>query len=138
MIAVDDSNIENGCAFVAPETWRRKEGWLKKVVTDTDGSVANDDFEGSMGPFVPVELERGDMLIYDNYMPHFSCRNEGSRSRRALFGIYHTFPKDLRDEYYKKESATRRNLKATTNPTGKANQYFAGKPVVRVTGIGVA
>ena len=31
---------------------------------------------------------------------------------------------------HKKESATRRNLKAETNPTGKANQFFAGKPVV--------
>ena len=129
MIAVDDSKIGNGCAFVAPDTWRRKEGWLEKVVTDKDGGVANDDYEGNMGPFVPIELERGDMLIYDNYMPHFSCRNQGSR-RRALFGIYHTFPKDLRLEYYKKESATRRNLKAETNPTGKANQFFAGKPVV--------
>ena len=136
MIAVDDSTVENGCAFVAPQTWAKKQGWLEKVVTDKDGNVPDGDFEGNMGPFAPIELKRGDMLIYDNYMPHYSRVNQGSR-RRALFGIYHTFPKDLRAEYYKKESATRRNLKGGTNPTGKANQFFAGKPVVRAAGIGV-
>ena len=67
MVAVDDSKLDNGCAQVAPATWARKEGWLPKAVTGKDGSHGDADFD-HMGPYVPVEMEAGDLLIYDNYM----------------------------------------------------------------------
>ena len=128
MIAVDDATIENGCAAVAPETWARKEGWLKRKVTDTNGNCAEEDYD-HMGPFTPVELESGDMLIYDNYMPHMSRPNRSSTKRRALFGIYYgceSMPMDLRERYYAQEAANRRNVEIGD---GKANAEHSGIPV---------
>lgn len=128
MIAVDDSTVENGCACVAPETWKRKEGWLKQVRTDADGGYEEGSFDGTMGPFTPVELEAGDLLIYDNYMPHNSRPNTSSKRRRALFGIYYgssSSPVDLRKHYYEREAAGRRHRTGT----GKANELHTGKPI---------
>jgi ectoine hydroxylase-related dioxygenase (phytanoyl-CoA dioxygenase family) len=50
MLAVDDCMVANGCAMVGSECWQRKGGFLADTST--------------MGPYVPVELKRGDMLIY--------------------------------------------------------------------------
>ena len=128
MIAVDDCTLENGCAQVAPETWAKKEGWLDRKETDSDGNCDDQDYH-HFGPYTPVELKAGDMLIYDNFMPHMSLPNRSPKARRALFAIYYgseSLPRDLRLEYYAKEALNRRNV---DTGKGKANRYHSGRPV---------
>ena len=54
MMAIDDCMVANGCAMLGSECWQRKEGFLM------DDAKQYPD----MGPYVPVELKKGDMLIY--------------------------------------------------------------------------
>ena len=37
MIALDDFTPENGCPEVAPETWKKKEGWLSQGARGAPG-----------------------------------------------------------------------------------------------------
>ena len=119
MIAVDDTTLANGCAQVAPATWARKEGWL-----DFHSARHNASFD-YMGPYQPVELAAGDVLIYDNFMPHMSFPNLSRQKRRALFAIYYgaeTTPRDLRGLYYQLEARSRRAR------SRRANIYHTGEP----------
>ena len=62
MIALDDMTKANGCPELAPDTWKKKQGWLSKK----DGISVGYPPEEELGPWVPVELKRGDVLVYDN------------------------------------------------------------------------
>ena len=120
MIAVDDTTLANGCAQVAPATWARKEGWL-----DFHSARHNASFD-HLGPYQPVELAAGDVLIYDNFMPHMSFPNLSRQKRRALFAIYYgaeSTPRDLRGLYYQLEARSRRRGR-----TSRANIYHTGEP----------
>ena len=86
-----------------------------------------------MGPFEPVPMAKGDVLIYDNFMPHRSGTNATDSWRRALFGIYYaeaSTPRDLRAEYYSKEAQGRRKAGSAT-VGGRANCFHTGRPVYR-------
>ena len=85
MIALDDFTMENGGPEVAPTAWKKKEGWLRLPLSQTDLQVSLADEK--LGPWVPVLLKRGDVLIYDNYMLHRSGPN-ATDTNRALFGVY--------------------------------------------------
>ena len=62
MIALDDMTKENGCPELAPATWKKKQGWLSK----RDGVSIGYPPDEELGPWVPVELKRGQVLVYDN------------------------------------------------------------------------
>jgi len=148
MVAVDASDEANGCPELGWECWQRKEGWLfkreakeqserwmsKQDIAEEDGVNAETSivFE-DMGPFEPVPMAKGDVLIYDNFMPHRSGTNATDSWRRALFGIYYgeaSTPRDLREEYYSKEAQGRR--KAGSAATGgRANGFHTGRPVLK-------
>ncbi len=119
MIALDDFTMENGCPEVAPATWRKKEGWLRPLPPEEE-----------LGPWVPVLLKKGDVLIYDNYMLHRSGTNATDTNRRALFGIYNAESDgDWHDAYYQNEAKGRR-AEGTKSIGGKANGFFTGTGVV--------
>ena len=61
MVALDDMTKENGCPELAPQRWKMKEGWLFE--SDSSGPVYPP--EDELGPWVPVELKMGDVLVYD-------------------------------------------------------------------------
>ena len=106
----------------------------KQDIAEDDGVNAETSivFE-DMGPFEPVPMAKGDVLIYDNFMPHRSGTNATDSWRRALFGIYYgeaSTPRDLRAEYYSKEAQGRR--KAGSAATGgHANGFHTGRPVLK-------
>ena len=97
----------------------------KQDIAEDDGVNAETSivFE-DMGPFEPVPMAKGDVLIYDNFMPHRSGTNATDSWRRALFGIYYgeaSTPRDLRAEDYSKEGrragARRARLRRAATPT---------------------
>lgn len=137
MIAIDEATVANGCPHVASKTWARKSGWLPlrracdyasngTTVPGGDGTTDDD-----MGPFVPIEMAPGDVLVYDNFMPHMSGPNLSDGPRRALFAIYYaktSVPgRDLRQEYYLNEAENRRNRGSGRYVAG-ANVYHTGEP----------
>eukprot|EP00038_Savillea_parva_P014677 m.11769 g.11769 ORF g.11769 m.11769 type:complete len:546 (+) comp2872_c0_seq1:48-1685(+) len=121
MMAIDDCMVANGCAMLGSECWQRKEGFLM------DDAKQYPD----MGPYVPVELKKGDMLIYDNYMPHWSTPNTTDKDRRVLFAIYNKRADgDFHTRYYEHEAENRR-LQGSRPDGGKANMFFTGEAVIR-------
>ena len=126
MVAVDAMTVANGCPEVGWECWQRKEGWLRKK-----DAVDPWEFQ-EMGPYQAVEMGKGDVLIYDNFMPHRSGTNTTDVWRRALFGIYYgneSEPRDLRNLYYEKEAVGRR-ANGTQSTGGRANIFHTGTPVL--------
>ena len=134
MVALDDMTKENGCPELAPQRWKMKEGWLFE--SDSSGPVYPP--EDELGPWVPVELKMGDVLVYDNYMLHRSGTNTTDTDRRALFGIYNAERDgDYHDRYYQREAKGRRAA-GTKQLNGKANVFFTGTGVVTEGAAGVA
>lgn len=79
-IAIDKSDVENGCLFIAPG--RHKEGMLGgKMVPMDERNLA--DME-----FIPIHQEPGDVLVFDGFLPHKSAPNNSSKSRRTLLFTY--------------------------------------------------
>jgi len=134
MVAVDASTTANGCPELGWECWQRKEGWLREIKMPDQCCATKEDavtFQ-DMGPYEAIEMDRGDVLIYDNFMPHRSGVNTASEWRRALFGIYYgneTEPRDLRKLYYEREAVGRR-AKGSSKGGGKANAFHTGTPVI--------
>ena len=133
MVAIDAMTVANGCPEVGWQCWQRKEGWLKKKGAPSDVSTVHGTIEfEDMGPYTPLEMGRGDVLIYDNFMPHQSGPNTSDAWRRALFGIYYgceSTPRDLRAEYYERE-ATNRRKSGSAKTGGRANAFHTGTPVL--------
>ena len=148
MIALDASNKKNGCPEIAPTTWAKKEGWIgygpsEHEQMETFDDATSDDYKKAqywsdwdhMGPFEPVEQEEGELLIYDNFMPHRSAKNSSPHKRRALFGVYydpaHVNDRDLRTEYYGNETKPGgRRHAGSQKDNGKANLFHTGTGVV--------
>ena len=140
MVAIDASHEANGCPELGWRRWQKKEGWIPvaTVQGSGDGDCAGGadrqfDWE-AMGPYDALPMERGDVLIYDNYMPHRSGKNTTADWRRALFGIYYaegSAPgRDLRQEYYQREAEGRRKA-GSVMVNGKANQFHMGEAVLQ-------
>lgn len=83
MIAVDESTPENGCPAIAPGHH------LHGLYNHASNPHRFDDKRAPTeeAEWLPCPLQRGDVLIYDNYMPHKSAKNESAIWRRALFGV---------------------------------------------------
>ena len=114
MIAVDASTPENGCPAVAPGHH------LHGLYQHTNvGSFQFNDDRAPMDEsnWLACPLARGDVLIYDNYMPHKSAKNESPNWRRALFGVYNSLEKgDFRAQYCKQASPPSPRAPAHANP----------------------
>ena len=83
-----------------------------------------------MGPFKPLPMKEGDVLIYDNYMPHKSAPNKSKKDRRAMFAVYNAKRHGrLREKYYANEAENRRK-NGSSGINGKANIFFTGLPVL--------
>ena len=68
MVAVDASTAANGCPEVGWGCWQRKEGWVGANVDGGEGDVDPLKIpEDAMAPFQKVEMDAGDVLIYDKY-----------------------------------------------------------------------
>ena len=91
-IPLQDTNLKNGCLFFAKNP--------KKKLTDT---FTNLPF--SLVPesdYKPIETKKGDIIIFDSYIPHLSYINKSDSSRIILYFTY-TNKKhgNLYEQYYK-------------------------------------
>jgi phytanoyl-CoA hydroxylase len=86
--ALEDATLENGCMWALPGGHR---GPLRRRFARRDGggTVVHDldapafPRAETTAPWVPLEAERGTMVLLHGLLPHFSCANRSPRSRHA-------------------------------------------------------
>lgn len=86
-IALDDAAIENGCLWVHPGSHERGVLYPMGSHNDPRFDVSEEAHGFAEHPEggVPVELARGDAVLFDGYLLHRSLPNcSATRSRRAL------------------------------------------------------
>ena len=76
MIAVDESQIENGCIEIA--AGQHKNGLIGEEWKPLENDLEYKDF-----PTKP-----GDIIFFDSYVPHRSSPNMSNRPRRSIFVTY--------------------------------------------------
>jgi ectoine hydroxylase-related dioxygenase (phytanoyl-CoA dioxygenase family) len=93
MVPLDPATVTSGCLEFAPGHTRGR------LPTDERGRVA----EATVAELAwrPVEVEPGDLVLFDSYAPHRSGTNLAEQSRRALYLTYNAASAgDFRDRYY--------------------------------------
>eukprot|EP00808_Paulinella_micropora_P029379 g12552.t1 len=108
--AIDDIDLSNGCMYIMPTAWPSHSDRKSWNYVGTEVGM-------------PVLVKRGDVLIYDQWMPHMSAENTApDRSRRTLFAVYSPAKfGDVRVKYYEHEQKYRRAQMI------KPNVFFTGK-----------
>ena len=96
MIAIDESTIENGCLEVCDAQHH------VELPTDARGCILDEWTDRHQ--WHPVEMNPGEVLVFDALTPHRSGPNESGRDRRALFPTYNAQSEgDLRTSYYEEK-----------------------------------
>ena len=82
--ALEDATIENGCLWAIPGGHKGglKSRWLRNAA----GGMRFDVFDSSPWPeekLIPLEVEKGSLIILSGLLPHKSLANRSSKSRHA-------------------------------------------------------
>jgi len=97
-IFLDDATIENGCLHF-PEDYRTDLPELAGEGTETpvgklpvlasyDGGPDNGNIRQEISERIrwnPITARRGDVVLFDSYVPHYSEKNDSDKTRRAMF-----------------------------------------------------
>lgn len=96
MVAIDDCTIPNGCLQLVTGGANKKE----ILPQEKDGSIRKD--IASQLIWTPIECKKGDAILFDSYLPHYSEPNRTHRSRRAIFITFNKAAEggSMRDAYY--------------------------------------
>ena len=94
LVAVDAQTRANGCLeFSDPVP-------VYQTLNQREGGAIDAELEAEL-PFEAVELEPGDVVFFDSYIPHRSGPNRSSKPRRALYVTYNRLSEgDRRDDYF--------------------------------------
>jgi 2-aminoethylphosphonate dioxygenase len=99
MIAVDPATRANGCLEVVDSL--HGTGLLPQAA---DGTLAKEWVDEQV--WKPIEMQPGDVLIFDSYLPHRSGSNRTDRPRRALYVTYNRVSAGShRDAYFQRKRA---------------------------------
>ncbi|MDQ2938221.1 MAG: phytanoyl-CoA dioxygenase family protein, partial [Acidobacteriota bacterium] len=82
--ALEDANINNGCLWVIPGG--HELGLKSRWVRAANGGMKFEVFDSSPWPenrLIPLEVEKGTMILLDGLLPHTSRANRSSKSRHA-------------------------------------------------------
>ena len=112
----DKSTKKNGCLFIANKNDTKKLGqnWeqiTKKLAYNTP-NISRKDFKKFK--FYPIEVNTGDIVIFDWKCAHYSTKNMSKSSRMILYLTYcQSRSKNIRKRYYseKMNSQTNENFK---------------------------
>lgn len=123
MIAVDDSNVENGCLEVVS-------GAHQELLPMNDDGCIRDDYVRKLH-WEFAELQSGQTLWFHSKTPHRSGDNLSTRDRRAIYPTYNALSEgDLRERYYAQKFAEFRTAQLDTEKVQVSLiNDFRGKPV---------
>ncbi len=130
MVPLDPSTEASGCLYFAPGYEQRQ------LATDDRGRV--DEAVAETLDWRPVEVEAGDLVLFDSYAPHYSGTNTSDRSRRALYLTYNAARLgDHRAAYYADKEAEFERLGESFSGERvriSINDDFLGIPVAAPSG----
>ena len=82
--AIDDATRENGCLWVQPGGHRTP---LRQRFTVRGGAANLETIDDTPWPRIddalPVEVERGTLVVFDGLLPHYSAPNRSAKPRHA-------------------------------------------------------
>lgn len=81
-IPLDDMTLENGCLFMATGQGRNKEIYHNV----SDNKISKELIES--WNWKPIICKRGDVLVFDAFVPHYSEINRTNNSRRIYYFTY--------------------------------------------------
>jgi ectoine hydroxylase-related dioxygenase (phytanoyl-CoA dioxygenase family) len=90
-IALDDARVDNGCLWALPGSHRRGVLYPDREHDDAayDCTLEAYDFPYSDSDAVPLEVDAGDVVLFNGYLLHRSLPNTARRgTRRALVNHY--------------------------------------------------
>lgn len=83
-VALEDATLENGCLQALPGGHRRG---LDAIFCRTEEGGATihklQETHIDMDDLIPLEVEKGTLIVLDGLLPHYSAANRSSRSRQA-------------------------------------------------------
>lgn len=96
MVAIDNCTLENGCLQVVTGGANKPE----ILPQEKDGSISVEIAKNLQ--WTPIECQRGDVILFDSYLPHYSEPNKSQGSRRALFITFNKLSEggSMRQAYY--------------------------------------
>lgn len=113
MIATDDMTLENGCLFIADgyrdslqdqsECITGYEGEHPMLIHEVGGKRHGSlpDSVASLFNWIPVLACKGDLVIFDSFIPHYSEANQSENPRSAYFLTCNAAREgDWYEEYY--------------------------------------
>lgn len=125
MVPIDTATVESGCLWFTAEA-------VLEVLDNEAGRI--DPAWVAAQVWEPVEVEPGDIVLFDSLTPHYSETNNSGGSRRAMYLTYNASSDgDHRDAYY----ADKRALLDTVGDGSdrvriSVNDDFLGRPVPSV------
>ncbi len=85
-LALDDATIDNGCMRVISESHRPRKLYEHRTV-DATALTLNQELDWRALGFAkeePIEIESGQMILFDLYLIHGSHSNDTAKQRRAI------------------------------------------------------
>jgi ectoine hydroxylase-related dioxygenase (phytanoyl-CoA dioxygenase family) len=123
MVPLDPATQASGCLWVAPE-------FEPGVSLPMEGIRGLRDDVVDALEWQPVELEPGDLLWFDSYLPHRSDTNTTSTARRAFYLTYNAASAgDFRTTYYDDKLATFEGVEEGDRARLSITDDFLGRPV---------
>ena len=123
MLPLEPATEASGCLWVA-------DGRPREVLAMDGLRGLSDEVVGAL-EWHPVELEPGDLLWFDSYVPHHSGTNVTDGARRALYLTYNAASAgDFRSTYYQDKQATFAGLDGAADRARLSiTDDFLGRPV---------
>ena len=123
MLPLDAATEASGCLWVAPD-------FEPGVQLPMEGIRGLRDDVVEALEWQPVELQPGDLLWFDSYLPHRSDTNTTSTARRAFYLTYNAASAgDFRTTYYDDKLATFEGVEEGDRARLSITDDFLGKPV---------
>ena len=83
-VALEDATLENGCLQALPGGHRRGlDALFRRAATGGAEIRRLQESDIDMDDLVPLEVEKGTLIVLDGLLPHYSAANRSSRSRQA-------------------------------------------------------
>jgi ectoine hydroxylase-related dioxygenase (phytanoyl-CoA dioxygenase family) len=123
MVPLDPATEDSGCLWVAP-------AFEPKVTLPMEGIRGLRDDVVEALEWQPVELQPGDLLWFDSYLPHRSDTNTTDTARRAFYLTYNSASAgDFRTSYYDDKLATFEGVEEGDRARLSITDDFLGRPV---------